>query len=105
VAAEIRGILFDVYGTVVRVRHRLLRRQVPRILGVEPRRWAALVRSDILTRSFPDRAALARFIREALRPDAPELEPRLLSMMERELESVEAADGIGSVLGFLGRRG
>lgn len=101
----IQAVIFDLYGTLLHTGTRLLHREVPRLLGVDRRRWVRLVRQHLLTRAFPDRAAFARFICEALAPGRPTDLESVLALLERELASVELSGGALSLLAFLRRRG
>lgn len=100
----IKAIIFDLYGTLVRIGQRVLHKSVPRLLGVDASKWMRLVREDLLTRRFEDRADFVRFIGEKL-GTGPGAEERLLAVVQEELASVEPYDGVFSLLAFLRRRG
>lgn len=103
---KIDAIVFDLYGTLLRIREPLLQRGVPRLLGVAARPWMELVRSELLTSRFAGAVDLVRFLCERLAPDrSPEAEARCLELLQRELASVEAFPGVRALLGFLQRRG
>lgn len=78
---------------------------MPRLLGVDAAKWMGLVREDLLTRRFDDRAGFVRFICERLAPGRDGAEERLLAMVQDELASVEPCEGVFSLLAFLRRRG
>lgn len=66
---QIRAIVFDLYGTLLELGDRALYREVPRLLGIAKRRWMEVVRSRLLTTSYPDREAFAGAVCAALQPD------------------------------------
>lgn len=104
--ARIDAIIFDLYGTLLEVDAYSIHREIPRLLGVRPRAWLELVREKLLTTSFPDAAAFSRFICDQLAPGHdPELEQRVIDLVEAELESVYPQEGVLSLLSFLKRRG
>lgn len=98
-------MIFDLYGTLVRIRRPSLRRAAARVLGVDAARWMALVREELLKRAFADPAAFARFLVERLAPGRAGAEREVEAMVEEELASVETVDGVLSLLAFLRRRG
>lgn len=101
-----KAVIFDLYGTLVDPRQRLVHKQLPRVLGASGRRWIALVRDHLLVTPFADSAAFARFIVERLAPDAGASgEAAVRDLVEREIASVEPAAGVRSLLAFLKRRG
>lgn len=101
-----KAVIFDLYGTLVDVRQRLVHKELPRVLGASGRRWVALVRDHLLVTPFADNAAFARFIVERLAPDAGASgEAAVLDLVEREIASVEPATAARSLLAFLKRRG
>ncbi|HET7293928.1 MAG TPA: HAD family hydrolase [Vicinamibacteria bacterium] len=101
----IQAVVFDLYDTLLRIRLRRLHKAVPRLLGVDAARWAALIRDELLTRPFQDRAAFARFICGRLAPRGEGMEERLLALVREEVDSVEPYDGVRALLAFLRRRG
>jgi len=104
--SSIQAIIFDLYGTLVQINERTLHKEVPRLLGVSVRRWMEAVRDDLMIASFPDRARFVRHICDSLAPGAgPEVEEKLMALVEREIASVEPVEGVSSVLPFLKRRG
>jgi len=103
--AGIQAVIFDLYGTLIRIRRRLLHKVVPRLLGVEASAWMALIRDELLTRRFEGGADFVRFVRERLAPERTAVEAQLLALVQEELGSVEPCDGALSLLHFLRRRG
>ena len=101
-----KAIIFDLYGTLVATRQRLVHKQLPRALGASGDRWVALVRDHLLVTPFADTAAFARFIVQSLAPEAGASgEAAVLDLVEREIASVEPAAAARSLLAFLKRRG
>ncbi|MGA7615516.1 MAG: HAD family hydrolase [Thermoanaerobaculia bacterium] len=102
----IRAVVFDLYGTLLRVRSRGLHREMPRILGTSVSAWLELVRDELLTRPFATSSEFARFICDRLASnESEEPESRCVAAIDRELASVEAFEGAISLLSFLKRRG
>lgn len=100
----IKAIIFDLYGTLITIRRRLLHKAAPRLLGASAAKWVGLIREDLLTRPFEDRAGFVRFICERL-AGRDGAEEGLLAVVQQELASVEPCDGVLSLLAFLRRRG
>lgn len=103
--SSIKAVVFDLYGTLVGIRRRTMHKAVPRLLGVEGVKWVNLIRDQLLVRAFDDQVAFARFVHESLAPGRADVEGRLLELLRAELDSVELYAGVGSLLGFLRRRG
>src|SRR5215510_14739668 len=103
--AGIQAVIFDLYGTLIRIRRRLLHKVVPRLLGVEDSAWMALIRDELLTRRFEGGADFVHFVRERLAPEPTAVEAQLLALVHEELGAVEPCDGALSLLHFLRRRG
>jgi HAD superfamily hydrolase (TIGR01509 family) len=102
----LKAVIFDLYGTLVDVRERLVHKQLPRALGASGRDWVALVREHLLVTPFADNAGFARFVVERLAPAAGAAgEAAVLELVEREVNSVETTQGARSLLAFLKRRG
>lgn len=104
-APGIKAVIFDLYGTLITIRRRLLHKAVPRLLGIDAARWVGLIRDELLTRRFADQAGFVRFIGERLGAGRNGLEQRLLDVLRQELASVEPLEGVFSLLAFLRRRG
>lgn len=99
------AILFDLYGTLLRAAGRPFSRGAASALGVSRRAWIELLRSGLLTQSFPDSAAFARHVAQALAPDRVENATALcLSLIDAECASVDLVPGTPSLLAFLKRR-
>lgn len=102
----IPAIVFDLYGTLLRIGRPRLHKRVPRALGIKARPWVDLVRRHLLTREFADEAEFVRFICDSRAPDrSPEAEETCRSLVADELVSVEPFEGVFSLLRFLKRRG
>ncbi len=101
----IKAVIFDLYGTLITIRRRLLHKSVPRLLGVGAAKWVGLIREDLLTRPFADRAEFVRFICDSLAAGRDGAEAQLLAVVQQELASVEPCEGVFSLLAFLRRRG
>jgi putative hydrolase of the HAD superfamily len=101
----IKAVIFDLYGTLVRIRRRLLHKAAPRLLGAPAAKWVGLMREHLLTKHFEDRADFVRFICDRLALGGDAREARLLALVEEEVASVEPYEGVFSLLAFLRRRG
>lgn len=102
----LQAIIFDLYGTLLRIGRRAIHREVPGLLSAPHDRWMELVRGSLLTNAFADDATLVRFVCEELAPDrTPEAEAACREAVHREVQSVEALPGVQSLLSFLKRRG
>lgn len=99
----LRAVAFDLYGTLLALDNPLLHREVPRLFGVQGRRWLALVRSTLLRHPFADTAAMAGAIAEQL--GAPELASRCEQLLGDEASSARLLPGVVATLEFLRRRG
>lgn len=100
------AILFDLYGTLLEADPRAVHREIPRALGVSPRRWLQFVRNDLLVRRFDDPAAFARHICDELAPGHPgSMEGECIAILDRALREVRPKEGVHSLLAFLRRRG
>lgn len=111
----IPGIIFDLYGTLVRIGDPVIHKAIPRALGVPARPWIELVRNRLLTSSFAGVSEFVTAICDALlaagpnghRPtvDRDTAMARCTALVERELASVERCEGVLPYLRFLRRRG
>ncbi len=101
---RIKAVIFDLYGTLLTLRRRLLYKAVPRLLGVDAASWVGLIREHLLTRRFEGPADFVRFICEKLAA-RDGMEERLLPLVQEELASAEPYAGVFSLLTFLRRRG
>ena len=100
------AVLFDLYGTLVRVSSRPFSRRLPEALGVPRAAWSALLRNGLLTRAFPDDEAFARFVAESLAPERAAWATGVsLALLSAERDSVSLVPGALSLLAFLKRRG
>ena len=103
---QIRAIVFDLYGTLLELGDRALYREVPRLLGIAKRRWMEVVRSRLLTTSYPDREAFAGAVCAALQPDHDRRQVSgVVAAVETELASIRPFPGVLSLLRFLKGRG
>jgi len=102
----IKAIIFDLYGTLLEGGGSSLHRKIPTLLGVPMRRWMDLVKSRLLTTSFPDADTFVSEVCEALGAGGdPSLQRRCKVLVDNELDSVAPFDGALSLLLFLRRRG
>lgn len=100
------SIVFDLYGTLLRVGGHSLHREIPRLLGASRSQWVALVRSALLITDFPDDETFASYVCDELAPGHSEsVERECLELLRRELEAVDIYHGVPSLLAFLKRRG
>ncbi len=100
-----RGLLFDLYGTLLEIGDPVFQEQLPRIEGISRRDWVGFQRDELLIRPYPTRAAFVGAIFERFGGGSEEITARLLELLAQELESVVAVPGALSVLSFLKRRG
>lgn len=100
------AIVFDLYGTLVRIREPLLHKRMPRLLGVGGRDWVRFLRERLLVSELAGREELVRLLCATFAPDAgASLERQCRSLVDRELDSIETCPGALSLLAFLQRRG
>jgi FMN phosphatase YigB (HAD superfamily) len=105
-AARISAVVFDAYGTLLKVGRKSIHRDFPRLLRTPRDRWVRFVRDGLLTRSFPDVEAFAAFAAAALDPGrTPEAESACAGSVRAEVGSVSAFPGVPPLLQFLRRRG
>ena len=100
---SLRAVAFDLYGTLMSLDNPLLHREVPRLFGVQGRRWLALVRSKLLQQSCLTIEAMTQVIAQQL--GRPELAARCQELLEREVASTRLLPGVRVTLKFLARRG
>jgi HAD superfamily hydrolase (TIGR01509 family) len=106
VPPAVSAIVFDLYGTLVRITAPRVHKQVPRALGISPRPWVELIRSELLTTDFADVDRFVDFVAARLAPArSAAAEAQCRDLVAEELASVELLPGALSVLGFLRRRG
>lgn len=102
----IEAVVFDLYGTLLRIGRRSIHRELPRALGASRQSWTELVRDGLLTRPFSDPAAFVRFICDSLAPGhGADVEESGLSSVRSEISSVSLYPGVLSLLHFWKRRG
>ena len=103
---QTEAIVFDLYGTLLRIGTPLVHKGIPRTLGVSSRPWMEMVRGELLVSRFSSPRELVRAVCERLAPSRPpQAEARCNELLERELASVEALPGVRALLAFLQRRG
>jgi len=100
-----RGLLFDLYGTLLEIGEAVFQERLPGLEGISRREWVEFQRDTLLVRPFASREAFVRAIFDRFGGGSPELAGRLLELLERELHSVRPVAGARSVLAFLERRG
>jgi putative hydrolase of the HAD superfamily len=100
-----RAIVFDLYGTLLKIRAHRFSRGVPGLEGVTRREWVSFQREVLLRRPLPTREAFVGAILDRFGgPPGPGVEA-LKRRLEEELGSVEPVRGARSLVPFLGRRG
>ncbi|HVO52401.1 MAG TPA: HAD-IA family hydrolase [Thermoanaerobaculia bacterium] len=105
-SAHLGAVVFDAYGTLLRIGRKSIHRDFPRLLRTPRDRWVRFVRDGLLTRSFPDVEAFAAFAAEALDPEGPaEAKAACAESVRAEVGSVSAFPGVPPLLQFLKRRG
>lgn len=103
---KIEAIVFDLYGTLLRIGTPLVHRGFPRALGIGVRPWMEMVREELMLRSFESQAELVRAVCERLAPGrSAEAEARCREILASEVASVGLQPGVRALLGFLQRRG
>lgn len=100
-----RGVLFDLYGTLLEIGEPAFQEELPRLEGISRRDWVAFQREALLTRPYPTREAFVEAIFERFGGGSGPLRDQLLRLLSRELESVVVVPGALPVLAFLKRRG
>jgi putative hydrolase of the HAD superfamily len=103
---QVQAVIFDLYGTLLRIRSPIVHRAIPYSLGIRARPWMGFVRDELLTRAFHGPRELVDHVRDRLAPrsDRAAVEA-CLQAIDRELASVETVEHAHSILGFLRRRG
>ena len=100
------AIIFDLYGTLARIRRPRMRRALARKLGLSSRDWMRLVRDDLLVRPYEsDEALIDRILGEVGQDVSTTLRAQAQDMLREELESVEPLPEVQALLAFLKRRG
>lgn len=100
------AVIFDLYGTLLRIGEPLIHRGIPRALGSGGRQWVAHVREHLLVEHLESRDAFVRRVCDALAPGFDdETEDLCRDLVDRELASIEPCPGVFSLLRFLRRRG
>jgi putative hydrolase of the HAD superfamily len=103
---KIDAIVFDAYGTLLRIGTPLVHKGIPRALGVSSRRWMEMVRGELLVAPFASPSEMVRAVCERLAPGrTAEAEALCNDVLARELASVTPFAGVRALLGFLQRRG
>lgn len=104
--AVTEAIIFDLYGTLARIRRPRMRRALARRLGLSSRDWMRLVREDLLVRDYEtDQALIDRILDEVPGEVSSELRAQAMEMLKEELDSVEPLAEVQALLAFLKRRG
>jgi len=104
--ARLGAVVFDAYGTLVRIGRKSIHRDFPRLLRTPRGRWAGFVRDGLLTRSFADVEAFVAYAATALDPDrTAEAEAACAESTRAEVGSVSVLPGVPPLLQFLRRRG
>ncbi len=104
--AELRAVVFDLYGTLIEIGRARFHKGIPRALAVGYRPWMELVRHRLLTTAFDDTQDLIEFVLDELsvRP-GPAARQTAVELLDEELQSVAIAPGALSLLAFLKNRG
>jgi FMN phosphatase YigB (HAD superfamily) len=101
-----KAVLFDLYGTLLRVERPRFHKEVPRRLGVGGREWVAFVRRELLRRPFSSSRQLVDRICAVLAPSADAaVREQCAIAIDDEVASVRPAAGAVPFLWFLKRRG
>jgi len=100
-----RGLLFDLYGTLLEIGEPVFQERLPRIEGISRRDWVEFQRDTLLVRPYASREAFVEAIFERFGGGTAELTRILSGLLDRELASVAPVAGAKSVLSFLKRRG
>ncbi len=101
-----QAVVFDLYGTLIRLEHSAFGRAFPRRLGVTRRDWAAFVRRVLLVTPFDSREAFVeRGLGEFSATDSRGLRTAMLELLAEEIDSARPFAGVLALLRFLKRRG
>jgi putative hydrolase of the HAD superfamily len=102
----IRAVVFDLYGTLLRIADPAFQRELAHLDRAALRDWVAYQREVLLVEPFGTHADFVAAVLRRVRPGADEAEQRRVeALLERELASVEPLPGVLSLLSFLDRRG
>ncbi len=102
----IRAVVFDLYGTLLRIADPAFQRELAHIDRAALRRWVEVQREVLLVEPFASHGEFVAAVLEHVRPGSDDGERRRLeALLERELGSVETLPGVQSLLSFLDRRG
>ncbi len=104
--SELRGVVFDLYGTLITLDRSVFQKELPRRIGISRRVWADFVRRVLLLTDFDDRRAFIDCSIEEFEPaDADVLREGALGLLDEEISSARAFPGVLTLLRFLKRRG
>jgi len=102
----LRAVVFDLYGTLIRLEDPRFTRGLPGRLGVGRRAWTEFVRRVGLVTPFASREAFVERMLAELVPQPPAgLREDLLAELDAELDAVRPLPGARPALRFLKRRG
>jgi putative hydrolase of the HAD superfamily len=102
----IRAVVFDLYGTLLRIADPAFQRELAHLDRGALRQWVEYQREVLLVEPFATHAEFVAAVLRRVRPDAdPAEHRRVQALLERELASVEPLPGVLSLLSFLDRRG
>lgn len=102
----IRAVVFDLYGTLLRIADPAFQRELAHLDRAALRQWVDYQREVLLVAPFASHAAFVATVLKHVRPDGDAAEhARVEALLERELASVEVLPGVHSLLSFLDRRG
>ncbi len=102
----IQAVVFDLYGTLLRIADPAFQRELAHLDRAALRQWVEYQREVLLVEPFSSHAAFVAAVLKRVRPDGSEAEHvRVEALLDRELASVETLPGVLSLLAFLDRRG
>lgn len=101
-----RAVVFDLYGTLLRIARPVFQREVSRLPPPARRAWVSFERDTLVVTPYDSHDEFVRVILERFHPDAgPERQAQALALLGQELDSVELFPGVRTLLQFLKRRG
>lgn len=103
--SDAKGVIFDLYGTLLRLESSRIHRRLPRMLGVRGAEWMKLAREQLLVRSFSTDEEMAQFICEQLAPGREDLIEPCCALIRDERDTIQPIEGAATLVAFLRRRG
>ena len=104
--SAIRAVVFDLYGTLVQVDRPVFQRGLRKLLDIDRRAWTEYVLTVLLVTPFDSREEFLDRVLAAFESDRPAAaREAALALLDEELASAHAFQGVPALLAFLKRRG